>query len=99
MRLKVNLNDKCINSIFCRSYTNATPHHLTFLAESPLVLCGIIPTWWLQDNMAEILLERPDGSYGWSSELGKSLTVPELRALLILKFEVNRIISCCMPVI
>ena len=49
--------------------------------------------------MGEILLERPDGSYGWSKELGKSLTVPELRALLILKFEVNRLISCCMPVI
>ena len=39
--------------------------------------------------MAEILLERPDGTYGWSSKLGRSLTVPELRALLILRFEVG----------
>ena len=84
--------------MFCRSYTNATPHHLTFLAESPLVLCGIVPTWWLQDNMAEILLERPDGSYRWSNELGRSLTVPELRALLILKFAVSIITLYGIPV-
>ena len=72
-----------------RCFTNATPHLLAFLAESPMVLCGIIPTWWLQDHMAEILLERPDGTYGWSSKLGRSLTVPELRTLLILRFEVG----------
>ena len=37
-------------------FTDATPNALTFLAESPMVLCGIIPTDWLQGNMAEILL-------------------------------------------
>ena len=72
-----------------RSFTDATPHVLTFLSESPLVLCGIIPTDWLQANMAKILLEKPDGGYGWSSKLGRSLTVPELRSLLILSYKVS----------
>ena len=71
-----------------RCYNDDTPNALTFLAESPLVLCGIIPTDWLQDHMGEILLEKPGGGYGWSSELGRSLTVPELRSLLILRYEV-----------
>ena len=39
--------------------------------------------------MAEVLLEKPDGGYGWSSKLGRSLTVPELRTLLILRYEVG----------
>ena len=39
--------------------------------------------------MAEILLEKPGGGYGWSSKLGRSLTVPELRTLLILRYEVG----------
>ena len=72
-----------------RCFTDDTPHLLTFLAESPLVLCGIVPTWWLQDHMAEILLEKPGGGYGWSSKLGRSLTVPEFWTLLILRYEVG----------
>ena len=59
------------------------------LSESPLVLCGIVPTDWLHDNMAQLLLEKPDGGYGWSTKLGRSLTVPELRSLLILRYEVG----------
>ena len=57
------------------------------LAESPIVLNGIIPTYWLQENMPEILLEKPGGGYGWSVALGKSLTVPELRSLLLLRYK------------
>ena len=74
----------------CRAFTDALPCDLLFLSESPLVLCGIIPTSWLQANMAKILLERPDGGYGWSDQLGLSLTVPELRGLLILSYQVSR---------
>ena len=80
-----------------RSFADVTPNALTFLAESPMVLCGIIPKDWLQDNMAEILWEKPDG--GWSSKLGRSLTVPELRSLLILRYEVRlhvKIIQRCL---
>ena len=43
--------------------------------------------------MAEILLEKPGGGYGWSSKLGRSLTVPELRSLLILRYEVGYILK------
>ena len=43
--------------------------------------------------MAKILLEKPDGGYGWSSKLGRSLTVPELRSLLILRYEVGCILK------
>ena len=74
----------------CRAFTDASPGDLLFLSESPLVLCGIIPTSWLQANMAKILLERPDGGYGWSDKLCMSLTVPELRSLLILSYQVSR---------
>ena len=66
--------------VLCRSFTDATPHMLKFLSESPLVLCGIIPTDWL---------EKPEGGYGWSDKLGRSLTVPELRGLHILSYEVS----------
>ena len=73
-----------------RAFTDAAPSDLMFLSESPLVLCGINPTSWLQANMAKILLERPDGGYGWSDKLGLSLMVPELRGLLILSYQVSR---------
>ena len=72
-----------------RCHADATPGTLVYLSESPLVLCGIVPTEWLHDNMAQVLLEKPDGGYGWSTKLGRSLTVPELRSLLILRYEVG----------
>ena len=59
-----------------------------WLAESPLVLRGVVPTDWLQENMAEILLEKPGGGYGWTDALGRSLKVPELRSLLLLRYKV-----------
>ena len=62
-----------------------------WLAESPLLLRGIVPTNWIHDNMAEILLQKPGGGYGWSEELGRSLKVPELRSLLLLRFKVKAI--------
>ena len=73
-----------------RAFTDAAPSDLIFLSESPLVLCGIIPTWWLQANMARILLEKTEGGYGWSDKLASSLAVPELRGLLILSYQVSR---------
>ena len=73
----------------CRAYVDKKQHWLKFCSESPLVLCGIIPTVWLEDNMVRILLQKPGGGHGWSKELGTSLMVSELRALLKLKFKVN----------
>ena len=73
-----------------------------WLAESPLVLRGVVPTDWLQENMPEILLEKPGGGYGWSDALGQSLKVPELRSLLLLRYKVmilkniyKRLIEVC----
>ena len=51
------------NADVFRCYNDDSLSALVLLAESPIVWNGIIPTYWLQENMSEILLEKQGGRY------------------------------------
>ena len=62
---------------------------LTSMADSPLLLSGVVPRAQMERWLIRALLEKTGGRHGFNVDLVRSLAVAEIRAMAIIQYPVS----------